>query len=97
VRHFRFEAFEKNSIFRCPASRAFESYPCRSILKKNKFRTILEDNIFCRRMTVAPQYGTSGSKLKKSLGEGRADIHGYQPKKRKKELNDRFSLSPRDV
>jgi hypothetical protein len=61
-------------------------------LREKKFRPILEDSIFWRRVPVAPQYGTSGSKLKKSLGEGRADIHAIKQKKRRKESDDRFFL-----
>jgi hypothetical protein len=48
-------------------------------------------------MTVAPQYGTSGSKLKKSLGEARADIHGHQKEEEERNRMTGFSLSPHHV
>jgi hypothetical protein len=36
-------------------------------------------------MNLAPQHGISGSKLKISLGEDQAKIHGNQMNKRSKE------------
>jgi hypothetical protein len=66
--------------------------PILNYFERKEFLPILEDNIFWRCVTVAPQYGTSGLKLKKSLGEGRADIHGYQTKQKRKELDDGFFM-----
>jgi hypothetical protein len=63
-------------------------------LREKKFRPILEDSIFWRRVPVAPQYGTSGSKLKKSLGEGRADIHAIKQKKEERNRMTGFFCDP---
>jgi hypothetical protein len=59
-------------------------------LREKKFEAIFDDGIFGIYFTLACQNSTSGSKLKKSLGEARAKIHGIQIENRRKESDDGF-------
>ena len=97
VHHFRLTVNYNKCFFLISNDQSFRLISILKYFEKKKFSTIFRWWHFLGNVTLTPWYGTSGSKLKKSLGDPQARIHVNSKKEKRKEWDDAFSLWPRYV